>query len=88
MARLDENFGQAEVRYRVAFRGGVMAMAVGAYTIVFPRAAMVAGGRVMIERLVRGRGFRRAGGGVRDRNHDKGGDDQRQRREKSCQARH
>ncbi|HEY1072051.1 hypothetical protein [Brevundimonas sp.] len=88
MARLDEGFGETEFRCGVAFGGGVMAMAVGAKAMLSSGTVMVAGGRVMIESLMRGDGFRRAGGGVRDRDHDKGGDDQRQRREKSCQTRH
>ena len=64
MARLDEDVGEAEFGRRVAFGGGVMAMAVGAKTMLSTGAVMVAGGRVMIERLVRGDRFRRAGGGV------------------------
>lgn len=68
-----------EVPGRMPLAGGVVAMAVRAQALIAAGAVMIASPRVVIDNLMDGRGFRRAGGGVGHGRYDESGDDQSQR---------
>lgn len=87
MARLCESFGDRDINRSDPCAAGVVAVAMGANTLITGRAVVISARMIVRDGLVGGNGFRCACGRIRHRRKDKDREDKRHRCAKPCQSR-